>query len=109
MATKYKAWTDKQDEQLLEMYNKGASYGDMAEKLKRSPSSVSNRLYKIKNPKRPTKSIIDENLNVDAPALKVIKVERHDANLGLLDKYAYEVAAISVLSFCAGAMLGIYV
>lgn len=108
MATKYKAWTDKQDAQLLEMYDRGLSYSDIAKKLKRSPSSVSNRLYKIKHPKDAMKPIPD-NLNVDAPAVKVVKIERVDPEKGLLNQYAYEVACIAVLSFCAGAMLGIYV
>lgn len=45
---KYKAWSAKHDQKLFEMKADGASYKEMAKALRRSESSIANRLNKLK-------------------------------------------------------------
>ena len=45
---KYKAWSAKHDQKLFEMKADGASYKEMAKALRRSESSIANRLNKQK-------------------------------------------------------------
>jgi len=45
---KYKAWSAKHDQKLFEMKADGVSYKEMAKTLRRSESSIANRLNKLK-------------------------------------------------------------
>lgn len=46
---KYKSWSDKHDQKLFDMKAEGASYKEIAKTLRRSESSIANRLNKLKS------------------------------------------------------------
>lgn len=98
---KYKAWSAKHDQKLFEMKADGVSYKEMAKTLRRSESSIANRLNKLKR-----ENSFDTFLNI--PVAPPVEPESTPAKSEptFIETISFEHVLIAAVLFGMGFILG---
>lgn len=98
---KYKAWSEKHDQKLFEMKADGVSYKDMAKTLRRSESSIANRLNKLKR-----EDSFDTFLNIPVAPPVEAKSTPAKTEPSFIETISLEHVLLAAVLFGMGFILG---
>ena len=98
---KYKAWSDKHDQKLFDMKTEGASYKEIAKNLRRSESSIANRLNKLKKDQG-----FSAILDAEVPLPVVEKSIPAKTEPSFIETISLEHVLLAVVLFGMGFILG---